>query len=79
MSYEQPYIVVFGQDELGRRVARRLPLPSSVAHARHQYDELTDRALSDIAKDVRHEQHRRKGTIAELGGWDPESTQRRNG
>lgn len=76
----ETYVVTIGSDGRSRRVVERHPIPHTalaLALARQQYEELSARALNDTIKDMKHEQHRRAGTLAALGGWDPESTQRR--
>jgi hypothetical protein len=74
----EAYIVVTGTQN-GKRTARRYPLNVPLPWARGQYERLSDRAINDMVKDLQHEQHRRAGTLAALGGWDPDKTQiRRN-
>lgn len=74
----EAYIVVIGTTD-GRRDARRLPLNVPLAWATGNYERLSDRAINDMVKDLQHEQHRRAGTLAQLGGWDPNKTQFRGG
>lgn len=78
----ESYVVSIGEDGKGRRTVERYPIPhlqKALALSRELYEELSDRAINDVIKDLTHEQHRRKGTLAQLGGWDPEQTQHRGG
>lgn len=75
----ETYLVTVVETTKGRAVERH-PIPhkeKAVALARQHYEDLSDRALSDVLKDLKHEQHRRAGTLAVLGGWDPEHAQHR--
>jgi hypothetical protein len=77
----ESYVVVIGLAE-GRKTAERHPIPHTqlaLALVRQQYERLSDRAINDVIKDLQHEKHRRAGTLAQLGGWDPNKTQFRGG
>lgn len=79
MSDSETYVVVIGSAQ-GRRTVSRHPIPHTqiaLALARQHYEGLSDRAVNDVIKDLTHEQHRRAGTLADLGGWNPEATQHR--
>lgn len=76
----EKYIVLIDTDAAGVRRARRFPLhlPLALATAARSdgsFDlsspRISARALSDLLHDLQHEQHRRAGTLAVLGGWDP--------
>ncbi len=70
----EAYVVVIGLHD-GRRTAERRPLNMPLAFCEQRYEDLSDRAISDVIKDLVHEQHRRAGTLTALGGWDPDKTQ----
>jgi hypothetical protein len=60
LEAKEAYIVVLAIRE-GRRKAFRYQLEVPLAFARGHYQKLSDRALNDIIKDLRHEQCRREG------------------
>lgn len=80
MTDPETYLVTVGRDAKHRRTVTRHPIPHkdlAIALARQHYEGLSDRAISDTITNLVHEQHRRKGTLAQLGGWDPDQTQHR--
>jgi hypothetical protein len=70
----EAYIIVTGVRD-GERTTERRPLNVPLAWAEGRYEDLSDRAIHDMVKDLQHEQHRRAGTLSRLGGWDPDKTQ----
>jgi hypothetical protein len=70
----EAYITVLGTHN-GKKTARRLPLNVPLAWAQGHYEKLSDRAIHDMVTDLQHEQSRRAGTLAKLGGWDPDKRQ----
>ena len=70
----EAYITVIGTKD-GKKVAKRSPLQVPLAWAEGRYEDLSDHAISDMVHDLTHEQHRRAGTLAVLGVWDPDKTQ----
>lgn len=75
----EKYLLQIGEDELGRRTATRSQchLDSTIVLT-GKLDKASDRVLTDMLADLRHEQHRRAGTLAELGGWTAPSSRVRN-
>lgn len=61
-------ILIVGE-EAGKRVAQRHPLTVPVHFARSQWGKLSDRALNDLIKDLRHEQMAREGGLFKAT-WD---------
>lgn len=70
------YIVEISHDEHGKRHTRRHTLNVSRHIAIGNLDRASNRALSDMLADIRHEKARRAGRLAELGGWSKKPTPR---
>lgn len=71
--------VVVVREVDGQRYARRFPLGVDRAFAANGVEglpQMSDRAISDFLNDLQHEQHRRAGTLAQLGGWTPSKPSR---
>lgn len=69
----ESYIVVIAERN-GKKVGDRHKLNIPVAAARGHYEDLSDRALDDLVKDLWHEQRRREGDTLE----QPSSTKKFN-
>lgn len=69
--------VVVVAERGGQRVGSRHPLQIPVAAARGRYEDLSDRALNDLLKDLWHEQRSRCGDdLAQPGErYDPFASQ----
>lgn len=67
----EKWILTLDVDHLGRRTATRSPChwPVLVASS-GDWKRASDRVIADTLADLRHEQHRRAGTLNVLGGWD---------
>ena len=72
----ESFIVVVAE-RAGQRVGARHPLNIPVAAARGLYDELSDRSLNDLLKDLFHEQCRRNGASLDQTNnkYDPFASQ----
>lgn len=71
------YIVVRGVKD-GVPYERTCPLHIPLVWATGELERVSDCALADMVTDITHEQHRRAGTLKQLGGWNPEQTQYRS-